>query len=164
VILSSAQRLSQVDAFDLAGSLTFTTVLAIVPLLAVALALFTAFPQFHDFSDALQAFLTNSLMPPVISDNVMSYLNDFAKQASRLTAIGGSFLVLTVLLLILSVDKALNDIWRVTKPRGIGQRLLVYWALLTPLGYRTRCPGILRCDLPNARTSGIHSQGLPILC
>lgn len=131
VILSSAQRLSQVDAFDLAGSLTFTTVLAIVPLLAVALALFTAFPQFHDFSDALQAFLTNSLMPPVISDNVMSYLNDFAKQASRLTAIGGSFLVLTVLLLILSVDKALNDIWRVTKPRGIGQRLLVYWALLT---------------------------------
>ena len=131
VILSSAQRLSQVDAFDLAGSLTFTTVLAIVPLLAVALALFTAFPQFHDFSDALQAFLANSLMPPVISDNVMSYLNDFAQQASRLTAIGGSFLVLTVLLLILSVDKALNDIWRVTKPRGIGQRLLVYWALLT---------------------------------
>jgi membrane protein len=120
-----------VDAFDLAGSLTFTTVLAIVPLLAVALALFTAFPQFHDFSDALQAFLTNSLMPPVISENVMSYLNDFAQQASRLTAIGGSFLVITVLLLILSVDKALNEIWRVTKPRGIGQRLLVYWALLT---------------------------------
>ena len=119
------------DAFDLAGSLTFTTVLAIVPLLAVALALFTAFPQFHDFSDALQAFLTNSLMPPVISENVMSYLNDFAQQASRLTAIGGSFLVITVLLLILSVDKALNEIWRVTKPRGIGQRLLVYWALLT---------------------------------
>ncbi len=131
VILSSAKRLSQVDAFDLAGSLTFTTVLAIVPLLAVALALFTAFPQFHDFSDALQAFLTNSLMPPVISENVMSYLNDFAKQASRLKAIGGSFLVVTVLLLILSVDKALNEIWRVTKPRGIGQRLLVYWALLT---------------------------------
>ena len=123
--------MGQVDAFDLAGSLTFTTVLAIVPLLAVALALFTAFPQFHDFSDALQAFLTNSLMPPVISENVMSYLNDFAQQASRLTAIGGSFLVITVLLLILSVDKALNEIWRVTKPRGIGQRLLVYWALLT---------------------------------
>ena len=91
VFLSSAQRLGQVDAFDLAGSLTFTTVLAIVPLLAVALALFTAFPQFHDFSDALQAFLTNSLMPPVFSENVMSYLNDFAQQASRLTAIGGSF-------------------------------------------------------------------------
>lgn len=131
ILFSSAKRLSQVDAFDLAGSLTFTTVLAIVPLLAVALALFTAFPQFHEFSEALQAFLTNSLMPPTISDNVMSYLNEFASQASRLTAIGGGFLVVTVLLLILSVDKALNEIWRVTTPRGIGQRLLVYWALLT---------------------------------
>lgn len=131
IMLSSAQRLSQVDAFDLAGSLTFTTVLAIVPLLAVALALFTAFPQFHEFSDALQAFLSNSLMPPVISENVMTYLNDFARQASRLTAIGGGFLVVTVLLLILSVDKALNEIWRVTKSRSISQRLLVYWALLT---------------------------------
>jgi len=30
-------------------------------------------------------------MPPVISDNVMSYLNEFASQASRLTAIGGGF-------------------------------------------------------------------------
>lgn len=131
ITMSSAQRLGQVDAFDLAGSLTFTTVLAIVPLLAVALALFTAFPQFHEFSDALQTFLTNSLMPPVVSDNVMSYLNDFALQASRLTAIGGSFLLVTVLLLILSVDKALNEIWRVNRPRSVGQRLLVYWTLLT---------------------------------
>lgn len=131
IAMTSAQRLGQVDAFDLAGSLTFTTVLAIVPLLAVALALFTAFPQFHEFSDALQVFLTNSLMPPVVSDNVMSYLNDFALQASRLTAIGGSFLLVTVVLLIVSVDKALNEIWRVNRPRSIGQRLLVYWALLT---------------------------------
>jgi len=131
IVTTSAQRLSQVDAFDLAGSLTFTTVLAIVPLLAVALALFTAFPQFHDFSDALQTFLTNSLMPPVVSENVMSYLNEFALQASRLTAIGGSFLFVTVVLLILSVDKALSAIWRVNRPRSVGQRLLVYWALLT---------------------------------
>jgi len=131
IALSSAQRLGQVDAFDLAGSLTLTTVLAIVPLLAVALALFTAFPQFHEFSDALQAFLTNSLMPPVVSDNVMSYLNQFAQQASRLTAIGGGFLVVTVLLLVLSVDKAFNEIWRVTRSRSLSQRLLVYWTLLT---------------------------------
>jgi membrane protein len=131
IALSSAKRLSQVDAFDLAGSLTLTTVLAIVPLLAVALALFTAFPQFHEFSEALQAFLTNSLMPPVVSDNVMSYLNQFAQQASRLTAIGGGFLVVTVLLLVLSVDKAFNEIWRVTRSRSISQRLLVYWTLLT---------------------------------
>lgn len=131
ILLTSATRLSHVDAFDMASSLAFTTVLAVVPLLAVGLALFTAFPQFHAFSDALQTYLVNSLMPPVISENVMSYLNDFAQQASKLTAIGGSFLVITVLLLIFSVDTALNKIWRVTKPRSLSQRFLIYWALLT---------------------------------
>ncbi len=161
VLLSSAKRLGQVDAFDLAGSLTFTTVLAIVPLLAVALALFTAFPQFHDFSDALQAYLTNSLMPPLISENVMSYLNDFAQQASRLTTIGGGFLVMTVLLLILSVDKTLNEIWRVSKPRGIGQRLLVYWALLT-LGPLLTGASLWATALVARESFGVMSH-LPVL-
>lgn len=161
VLLSSAKRLGQVDAFDLAGSLTFTTVLAIVPLLAVALALFTAFPQFHDFSDALQAFLTNSLMPPLVSENIMSYLNDFAQQASRLTTIGGGFLVMTVLLLILSVDKTLNEIWRVNKPRGIGQRLLVYWALLT-LGPLMTGASLWATALVARESFGVMSH-LPVL-
>lgn len=161
VLLSSAKRLGQVDAFDLAGSLTFTTVLAIVPLLAVALALFTAFPQFHDSSDALQAYLTNSLMPPLISENVMSYLNDFAQQASRLTTIGGGFLVMTVLLLILSVDKTLNEIWRVNKPRGIGQRLLVYWALLT-LGPLLTGASLWATALVARESFGVMSH-LPVL-
>lgn len=161
VLLSSAKRLGQVDAFDLAGSLTFTTVLAIVPLLAVALALFTAFPQFHDFSDALQAFLTNSLMPPLVSENIMSYLNDFAQQASRLTTIGGGFLVMTVLLLILSVDKTLNEIWRVHKPRGIGQRLLVYWALLT-LGPLITGASLWATALVARESFGVMSH-LPVL-
>jgi membrane protein len=124
-------RIDEEKTIQLASSLTFTTVLAIVPLLAVVLSLFTAFPLFHDFSDALQAFMASSLMPPDISDTVMKYLNEFALQASRLTAIGGVFLLLTVLLLIMSVDSALNDTWHVSHQRPIGQRLLVYWALIS---------------------------------
>ncbi len=124
-------RIEEEKTIQLASSLTFTTVLAIVPLLAVVLSLFTAFPLFHDFSDALQAFLATSLMPPDISETIMKYLNEFALQASRLTAIGGGFLLLTVLVLIMSVDSALNDIWHVNRQRTIGQRLLVYWALIS---------------------------------
>ncbi len=124
-------RVEQEKTIQLASSLTFTTVLAIVPLLAVVVSLFTAFPLFHDFSDALQAFLAKSLMPPDISETIMQYLNEFALQASRLTAIGGGFLLLTVLVLIMSVDSALNDTWHVSRQRPIGQRLLVYWALIS---------------------------------
>jgi membrane protein len=124
-------RIEQEKIIQLASSLTFNTVLAIVPLLAVVLSLFTAFPLFKEFSDALQAFMATSLMPPAISDIIMKYLNEFAIQASRLTTIGGGFLLMTVLLLIMSVDSALNDIWHVTRQRPIGQRMLVYWALIT---------------------------------
>lgn len=127
----ATQRAAEANTVQLAASLTFTTVLSIVPLLAVALSLFTAFPLFKEFSDALQAFLSNSLMPPSVSDNIMSYLNEFAAQASKLTAIGGGFLVLTVVFLIMSVESALNTIWRVGRQRRATQRLLVYWAVIT---------------------------------
>ena len=110
----------QAKAVQLAASLTFTTVLSIVPLLAVVLSLFTAFPLFTQFSEALQTFMSNSLMPPTVSDTIMTYLNEFAAQASRLTAIGGGFLVLTVVFLITSVESALNTIWpRDASPVGL---------------------------------------------
>ena len=111
---------------QVASSLTFTTVLAIVPMLAVVLSLFTAFPVFQEFRVALEDFLANSLMPPSVSDNIMEYLNQFARQASRLTAIGGAFLLVTSLLLIMTIDKAFNDIWHVTRQRPLPQRALVY--------------------------------------
>ncbi|WP_345797991.1 YihY family inner membrane protein [Castellaniella sp. MT123] len=114
-----------------ASSLTFTTVLAIVPLLAVVLALFTAFPLFAQFHQALETFLGESLLPPSVSDTIMRYLNQFAAQASGLTAVGGAFLVVTSILLIMTIDEAFNEIWNVARQRPMRQRLLVYWAIIS---------------------------------
>ncbi|WP_424260517.1 YihY family inner membrane protein [Castellaniella sp.] len=114
-----------------ASSLTFTTVLAIVPLLAVVLALFTAFPLFAQFHQALETFLSESLLPPSVSDTIMRYLNQFAAQASGLTAVGGGFLVVTSILLIMTIDEAFNEIWNVARQRPLRQRLLVYWAIIS---------------------------------
>ncbi|MHA3902658.1 YihY family inner membrane protein [Castellaniella sp. WN] len=114
-----------------ASSLTFTTVLAIVPMLAVVLALFTAFPLFAEFHKALETFLGESLLPPSVSDTIMRYLNQFAAQASGLTAVGGAFLVVTSILLIMTIDEAFNEIWNVARQRPMRQRLLVYWAIIS---------------------------------
>lgn len=114
-----------------ASSLTFTTVLAIVPLLAVVLALFTAFPLFAQFRQALETFLSESLLPPSVSDTIMSYLNQFAAQASGLTAVGSAFLVVTSIMLIMTIDEAFNEIWNVARQRPMRQRLLVYWAIIS---------------------------------
>lgn len=124
-------RLMRDNLTQVASSLTFTTVLAIVPLLAVILALFTAFPLFTDFKVSLELFLTKNLMPPSMSENIMEYLNTFAQQASRLTTIGVGFLIVTSIMLLMTIDGALNKIWHIRRQRPISQRVLVYWAILT---------------------------------
>ena len=125
------KQIEEQQLLTISASLTFTTVLALVPMLAVVLSLFTAFPLFQEFRIALEEFLTHSLMPPTISENIMEYLNQFALQASRLTTIGGGFLVVTSILLIMTIDQTLNDIWQVTRQRPLPQRAMVYWAVLT---------------------------------
>lgn len=131
VLHYAMQRAAEKKLTQVASSLTFTTVLAIVPMLAVILALFTAFPLFADFREALESFLVNSLMPPTVSDTVMRYLNQFAAQASGLTAVGTVFLLVVSVMLIMTIDTALNDIWQVEQQRPLPQRILVYWAIIT---------------------------------
>lgn len=130
-ILYALHHASEKKLTQVASSLTFTTVLAIVPMLAVVLALFTAFPLFSEFRLALEEFLVNSLLPPTVSDTVMQYLNQFAAQASKLTAVGTIFLLLVSVMLMSTVDAALNDIWQVEQQRPLPQRILVYWAIIT---------------------------------
>lgn len=114
-----------------ASSLTFTTILALVPFFAVALAVFTAFPIFGKLQDVLQRWLVDSLVPDSISRQVLGYLTQFAAKASGLGVAGFSILLATALALILTIDRTLNDIWRVQRLRPLGQRVLIYWAAIT---------------------------------
>lgn len=114
-----------------ASSLTFTTIMALVPLVTVALAVFTAFPMFAKLQGGLQQWLVTSLIPDNISRQVLGYLTQFAGKASRLGVVGLALLLATALALILTIDHTLNSIWRVRKRRHFGQRVLVYWSALT---------------------------------
>jgi membrane protein len=114
-----------------ASSLTFTTTIALVPFITVALAVFTAFPMFAKFQGVLQKWLIESLIPDNIARQVLGYLTQFAGQASKLGVAGLAVLFSTALALILTIDRTLNSIWRVRTPRSLGQRVLVYWAGIT---------------------------------
>jgi len=114
-----------------ASSLTFTTTMALVPLFTVALAVFTAFPVFGKLQGALQAWLVQSLVPDAIARQVLGYLTQFAGKANRLGAVGLAVLFVTALALVLTIDRTLNSIWRVRRRRSLGQRVLVYWAVMT---------------------------------
>jgi len=114
-----------------AGSLTFTTLISLVPLVTVMLAVFSAFPMFSTFQDALQKYFLQSLVPDYIAKPVLTALTQFAGKASHLGTLGLVVLVATALALMLTIDRTLNAIWRVRTPRPIAQRVLVYWAAAT---------------------------------
>jgi len=130
-VLTLRQRFRE-DRLGLsAGSLTFTTLISLVPLVTVMLALFSAFPMFASFQAALEQYFVKSLVPDSIAKPVLSALAEFAGKANRLGVFGLVFLVVTALALMLTIDRSLNAIWRVRQPRPIAQRVLVYWAALT---------------------------------
>lgn len=114
-----------------ASSLTFTTTMALVPFFTLALAIFTAFPIFGKLQSALQAWFVQSLIPESISRQVLGYLTQFAGKANRLGAFGLAALIVTALALMLTIDRTLNSIWRVRRPRPLAQRVLIYWAAMT---------------------------------
>ncbi|MBT2791244.1 YihY family inner membrane protein [Paraburkholderia strydomiana] len=127
----AAKRSSEDRIPQVAGSLTFTTMLALVPLATVAFALFTAFPLFSSFQESLQFFLADHLMPAQLNSQIFKYLNQFAAKAKGLTTIGMVLLFLTAVMTMMTIESAFNVIWRVRKARPIAQRILVYWAIIT---------------------------------
>jgi membrane protein len=114
-----------------ASSLTFTTVLALVPLFTLGLAIFTAFPMFSQVQDQLQRWLIESLVPESISRQVLGSLTQFSRKASRLGLVGLAAVVVTLLALLVTIDRTMGQIWRVSRPRPWGQRILIYWVGLT---------------------------------
>ena len=114
-----------------AGSLTFTTLIALVPLFTVMLAVFTAFPMFSSFQGALEKYFLQSLVPETIARPVLRALTQFSGKARGVGGLGLAVLGLTALATMLTIDRSLNNIWRVRRPRPIAQRVLIYWAALT---------------------------------
>ena len=114
-----------------AGSLTFTTLISLVPLVTVMLAVFTAFPMFGRFQVSVQQYFVQALVPDNIARPVLQALTQFAGKASKLGSVGLLLLGVTALALMFTIDRTLNGIWRVPRPRPLAQRVLVYWAALT---------------------------------
>jgi membrane protein len=114
-----------------AGSLTFTTLIALVPLFTVMLAVFTAFPMFSSIQADLERYFLRSLVPDNIARPVLLALTEFAAKARGMGTLGLLLLLVTALALMLTIDRTLNAIWRVQRRRPFAQRILVYWAALT---------------------------------
>ena len=124
-------RFKQERCIDMASSLTFTTLLSLVPLITITLTFFSVFPQFSDFSVHAKNIILENMLPDRGGKIITHYMEQFADNAARMTAVGITFLAVTAMMMIYSIDNAFNKIWRVSRQRTVIQRVLVYWAVLT---------------------------------
>lgn len=126
-----AQRFREDRLGVTAGSLTFSTLIALVPLATVMLAVFSAFPIFASLQQALQAWFLHSLVPTTIARPVLETITAFAGKARGIGSIGLVVFGATALATMLTIDRSLNAIWRVRRARSIARRVLLYWGALT---------------------------------
>ncbi len=125
-----ARRFNHDGALTTASALSYTTLLSLVPLIAVALAMLAAFPVFDVARADLQAWIFQNFVPAV-GEVVQRNIARFVEKAGQLTAAGIVGLAVTAIMLLVTIEGALNRIFRVAKDRAPVSRLLVYWTSLT---------------------------------
>jgi len=124
------QRFLRDDGPRNAAALTYTSLFAVVPMLMVVYSMLSALPIFSGVGDELEIILFDHLVPST-GEVIQDYLGGFAKQARQLTLVGVIVLIVTAGMMIVSIEKTFNHIWRVEKPRRGLQALLIYWTVLT---------------------------------
>ena len=115
---------------EAAGALTYSTLLALVPLLVIAVSILSGFPAFDAFLTQAELYVFSTLVPEV-GDELRDYLVSFTHGAHGLPAIGTVALAITAVLLLSTIESTLNRVWRVEKTRPILLRILIFWAILT---------------------------------
>lgn len=126
-----ARRFREDRCFQVASSLTFTTLLALVPLAMLGLTVLSVTPGSSGMIARFDELLAAHVLPESIGRMVMRYFEQIAPQARRLTLIGLGGLAVTALLLMHTIERAFNEIWLVPRRGPTARRVVMYWAVLT---------------------------------
>lgn len=125
-----ANNFIQDDCPYRASALAFVTLLAIVPFMIVSFAILSSFPVFQDLKEPLQNFIFTNFVPNT-GKIIQMHLQQFADQVSRLSILGIIFLLVTTFLLMFTIERSMNTIWRVHAHREAIAAFLLYWAILS---------------------------------
>lgn len=124
-------RLNQAEIPLIAGSLSFTTVLTLVPLLAVSLSVFSWLGGLDGLLKQLEPFIFKNLVESSGAE-FSRYLSRSIRRihsgALGVTGVIGLFLASTKL--FSEMETAIQRVWIVKKKRALWKRLLVYWSVM----------------------------------
>ena len=124
------RRFGNDGGMRIAASLSYTSLLALVPLGVIAFSVLKAFPVFDSIRDRLQGMVFDAFLPETIT-NVQEHFTEFVGKAGGLTAIGIVALAAVAIMLLATIESALNDIFRVKAKRAFIPRMMMFWAVLT---------------------------------
>lgn len=129
-------RIQTDNILRVASSLSYTSLIALVPLIAIGLAVFSAFPVFVEIKAQLQDTIVQNLVPS-ISKEISQYFNEFISATAKLTTVGVVGIAVTAILLLSTIENSFNYIFKVYKPRSIKTKITLYWTIITlgPLLY-----------------------------
>ena len=113
-----------------AGSLTYTTLFAVVPMLTVFLVIISSIKALEPARQQLQQLIYSNFLPKttIAFDKA---LNAFTDKSSNLTIIGILFLFVTTVMMLTSIEKVFNRIWRVRETRGGIIGFMRYWTIIS---------------------------------
>jgi len=124
------RRFTEDRCWRMAAGLGYTSLLAIVPLTAIAFSMLAAFPVFEGVKEQFQEAVFANLLPHS-ADAMEEYFNQFIQNTTGLSAVGIVALAGTAVLLLGTIEADLNAIFRVEQPRALAPRLLVFWAMIS---------------------------------
>lgn len=113
-----------------AAALTFTTLIAVVPFMAVVYRVLSLLPGFDGTGDAITRFIFRNFVAGS-SDVLLEKMQEFSANANELTLLGLLFVFATTLLMVRSVEQTFNAIWGVPVSRRGGARFFTYWGVVT---------------------------------
>ncbi|MDH4585074.1 virulence factor BrkB family protein [Pseudomonas sp. BN415] len=113
-----------------AAALTYTSLFAVVPMMTVTFTMLSAIPAFQGTGEQIQSFIFRNFVPST-GETLQEYLRGFTVQARHLTWVGVGLLVVTAFMMLVTIEKAFNTIWRVRQPRRGVSSFLLYWAILS---------------------------------
>ncbi|MCO6057194.1 virulence factor BrkB family protein [Pseudomonas sp. MOB-449] len=113
-----------------AAALTYTSLFAVVPMMTVTFTMLSAIPAFQGTGEQIQSFIFHNFVPST-GETLQEYLRGFTVQARHLTWVGVGLLVVTAFMMLVTIEKAFNTIWRVRQPRRGVSSFLLYWAILS---------------------------------
>lgn len=116
--------------FRVSSSLSYTSLIAIVPLFVIGLAIFSAFPGFTIIKDQFQDFILKNFATG-IGEEISQYFVGFLNASAQITTIGVVGLAVTSIMLLSTIENSLNFIFKVYKPRNIKTKITLYWTVIT---------------------------------